>query len=659
MAAISTPASLLNVGTPTATATPPAPARAALPGEQVYSFDANNNVTKVPNPTNVPPAPKTPTPAPTPSPTYSFLNGATYTGSGKQIAPPTVVTAKPAITDLANKQSALDQVLQAQNQQNQNIATQQANLQPAVPPTATPTTQNQNQPQGTSTTNPPAAGDLSNVNGAGANQANQAILGIQNQADAAFQNFQSQIQQIMSGSFPLTPSQQAQVNATQASFNALKTQQDLINRNFEGQIRVAAASSGLNMTAPQVELGQIKNAMDSGVAQISAIDTQASKAIADLQQGFMTQDYDLINASYSAASKLFSDKTQAIQDMNTNVQNATNQALEMHKQAVAEQQQAFDNQQTELKNQQAAIAFAAQNGISKPFYLVGNTAIDTQTGKPVSLSEYQAATGQQVGLPSNQTDFSQIQHIVDPSVSALQNKYPDAGILPTDSVDQATAKLNNSRLYLKETYIPPSPYASGGSGGTIASTDANGNPINIPLAVAPYYNQSHNGVGWVDTSTLQGTAAQKKQIIDQAQAAGLKVVTNKNSAADLTNINDAYSKLDTIGTVMADLAQPGWIQRDLYGLGFTKFAEMAQSDPQKAAAGTLNSVGLDMLKAISGVQGFRGNQSAIEQVKQELPSIYDTQDTVKAKIANISKLIADRENAITGSPTPSQVPAGN
>ncbi len=128
----------------------------------------------------------------------------------------------------------------------------------------------------------------------------------------------------------------------------------------------------------------------------------------------------------------------------------------------------------------------------------------------------------------------------------------------------------------------------------------------------------------------------------------MKVITNKNEAADLVNIQDANSKLDSIQGIMSGIDQPGWVQRALGGAGLTKFQTAAQSDPQKAAAGALSSIGLDMLKAISGVQGFRGNQSAIAQVKDELPTIYDTDATVKQKIQYFKTLIADRENAIVG-----------
>lgn len=183
---------------------------------------------------------------------------------------------------------------------------------------------------------------------------------------------------------------------------------------------------------------------------------------------------------------------------------------------------------------------------------------------------------------------------------------------------------------------------------SVTVTDVNGQPITVPSIVSPYYNVSHSGVGYIDASTLQGTAKDKTAIVRAATQAGLKVITNKNQAADLSNINDAYNKLDTIQNTIGNLAQPNALSRTLYGAGLTKLATLTQSDPQKAAAGALQSIGLDVLKAISGVQGFRGNQIAIQQVTDHLPSIYDTKDVVAQKLDYIRQLVGDREDGLLG-----------
>lgn len=178
------------------------------------------------------------------------------------------------------------------------------------------------------------------------------------------------------------------------------------------------------------------------------------------------------------------------------------------------------------------------------------------------------------------------------------------------------------------------------------SVSSLGSPV--PSNVAPYLQTSNSGVQYVDASTLQGTASQKNAIVNAAQKAGLKVITNKNAAADLANISDANNKLDTIAQVYSSISQPNWLSRDLGGAGLTSASSFLQTNAQKTAASTLNSIGLDMLKALSGVQGFRGNQTAIQQINDHLPKITDTQDVVNTKIAYLRQLMSDREDGLLG-----------
>ncbi len=629
MAAISTPTSLLNIpASPTAVATP-TPARAPLPGEQVFDL-SNNKVTPVPNTSNVPPAPKNPTAAPAITPSYSFLDGSKYDSSGKQISPPTVVTAKPATEDLANKQAALTQVQQAQSQQQQNISTQQQNTNntPPAPAPAAPAA---------------TADDLNNIiNGTagqqGASQVNNSLQAVQDAADATFQSFQTQVAQLLNGTFPLTPAQQAQVNATQASFNQLKAAQDTANQNLLGQIRVQSAVSGINMTAPMVETGQISAAVNSGIQQIANIDTQASKAVADLQQGFMTSDYNMINSAYSQASKLFADKTTAIQDMNTNVRNATNDALTLHKQQVDEQQQ-------QLQNQQAAIQFAQQNGITQPYYLVGNTAYDTKTGLPVSLSDYQKSTGQQVGLPPDQTDFSKIQHLADPSVAALIAKYPDAGISPIDSIATATAKLQKSAIYRKETYIAP----VAGSGGSSAPYVPGADPT-VDSWVA---NINSGKAKFSDVPALY------KSQVSQGLAASGNDPTSDILNTTQTALNTLQDYVTQNHGFEAAVGAKNILTNPFQAVGIAKnpIAGTSAADFDAKLKQTVNDVVLPNLTLLHGLgrvtdREFQALQSAITDLSPNL-----SESEFKTELTNVIKTVNDKI-AQTQTSSTSSVPKG-
>lgn len=377
---------------------------------------------------------------------YSFLDGSGYNSQGQQVKAPTVVTAKSATDDLAKKQADLTTATTAMGNQAQNIAANrsvastQDNYNATVDanttalsdataainaPTPTPLQNAIKQLQASGINDPAVIAQkinttyfpgvntdstpvtASDVTGAiNANNpalsTNDQLQAVQDKQDAAYQNFANQIQQIQNGTFPLTIDQQAQVNALQAQFDQLKQQQALANQNYTGGVTNAGIASGRNRYAPEIELGNIQATVSAGIAKIAAIDVQASSAISQLRQGFMSDNYELINSAYTAANQAFSQKSDTIQKMSDNVRQQTQDALAKH-------QQDIENQRAEDDRTTAAIKFAADNEITKPYYLIGKTAIDTKTGLPVSYAEYLRATGQSQDTPEDQADWSQIQ----------------------------------------------------------------------------------------------------------------------------------------------------------------------------------------------------------------------------------------------------------
>lgn len=170
----------------------------------------------------------------------------------------------------------------------------------------------------------------------------------------------------------------------------------------------------------------------------------------------------------------------------------------------------------------------------------------------------------------------------------------------------------------------------------------------VPSTLVPYLNTSNNGVKYIDASALQGTADEKSKLVSDASKAGLKVIFDKDQAADLTNIQDVNSKIQTIKDVMNGITQPNALSRDLGGIGLTKLSVALQSDPQKVGASVIDDAGLDILKAISGIQGFKGNAKVIAQIQENLPTITDTKASAAYKLTVVQELINDRENAIVG-----------
>lgn len=257
------------------------------------------------------------------------------------------------------------------------------------------------------------------------------------------------------------------------------------------------------------------------------------------------------------------------------------------------------------------------------------------------------------GNPVPNVILQQAQKLTDPTqVTALLAPYlKNAADIQKaiDAHNQSVASTASSNATTAKTRLETSILnTSNNPNSTVPISNQNGTTTSVPVSVAPYANMSHSGVAYADLSTVQGTAAQKTAIVNAAQAAGMKVITNKNTATDIFNIGDANNKLDTVLSTLSNIDQPSALSRDLGGLGLSYFATMAQSDPQKAAAGVLSSIGTDILKAMQGVQGSRMSQAAVANINKELPTIYDTQATAQAKVDNLKALLSDREDAILG-----------
>lgn len=254
-------------------------------------------------------------------------------------------------------------------------------------------------------------------------------------------------------------------------------------------------------------------------------------------------------------------------------------------------------------------------------------------------------------LDASPSEKAKMQVAVNAQQSALdEQKQKDLKDYQAKIDAQDPTKIADTKYKIAETNKINIENAQNSGNNNVQILDGNGRPINIPISIAPYYNTSSNGVPYINGSDIQGTATDKKKAIQDAEKAGIKVILDKNQAADLVNIKDANSKLDTMSTIFNDISQPNALIRDLGGAGLTQLAILAQTNPKEAASQGVSMIGLDILKAVSGVQGFRGNQTAIEQVQKHLPKATDTADLVKSKLELIKSFISDRENAIVGKP---------
>lgn len=441
----------------------------------------------------------------------------------------------------------------------------------------------------------------------------------------------------------------ANIAAIQQQYAQLIQQQSAANSGNQANTYSLLARGGSLQTASS---GGIVNAQVSyGLQQISDLQNKENSAVIAAQTAQQNQDYQLLDEQLKIASDANTAKQAAAQKISDAITTATAQAR-------------IDS----------AITGVVQSGVTDPATILstlqqqGNTTVtldditktlaDLNPDQKTIYSLMQTAESngapqsviQSIGNARNFTDALSAAGLYGSTATGDLQLYQNyvtqakaAGQTPVPFESwQSTNEYNKAFATAEGTAAGKASGEGSGDGGLTQSLITS--KADIPQALKPYVKQSSDGTWYMDLSSA--SASQKDALI--AEAGDLPVITDKNQSADLANIRDVGSKLKTVATIMGDLDQPDALSRDLGGAGLTAFASMAQTNPKAAAAGALNDIALDVLKSISGVQGFRGNATAVQQVKDSLPSITDTQDTAAQKLSIVGQLISDRETGILG-----------
>lgn len=120
------------------------------------------------------------------------------------------------------------------------------------------------------------------------------------------------IDALADGTFPLTASQQATLDATKAAFEQTRALQLKANESYENSIALAGNRLGLNLQNPREYLAQGQQAISDDIGRIANLDALAAKTMNDLRQGFMDKDYKYINDKYDALQGALKEKQDAI-----------------------------------------------------------------------------------------------------------------------------------------------------------------------------------------------------------------------------------------------------------------------------------------------------------------------------------------------------------
>lgn len=166
------------------------------------------------------------------------------------------------------------------------------------------------------------------------------------------QSLLTSLNQVVNGTYPLTPAQQAQVTGLQASFAALIQQQQIANANFTGGVTVAENLYGMGNSISGI--GEIKGSVDAGIAKIADLNSQLVSATAKMESGFQTDNFNMLKGAYDLYNQASKDKQaeldhlndvakQAQDDFKAQQQQQIQNTLESDKFTYQQKQDAFDN----------------------------------------------------------------------------------------------------------------------------------------------------------------------------------------------------------------------------------------------------------------------------------------------------------------------------
>lgn len=183
-------------------------------------------------------------------------------------------------------------------------------LQPGqTPPAGSTQTDVSGTPTGTAPTTPVDPNqDKINKYQAGINDDTQLLTSARNS-----------LMSIINGTYQLNADEQAQVNNLQNQFNQLEDEQRQANKAYEGGITMQEQRMGRGQGVVASSMGNIKGAIDEGIAKIASIESKAASAVSELREALKDKDYKRISDLYALVNDSMKQKTAAIKQINDDV----------------------------------------------------------------------------------------------------------------------------------------------------------------------------------------------------------------------------------------------------------------------------------------------------------------------------------------------------
>lgn len=120
------------------------------------------------------------------------------------------------------------------------------------------------------------------------------------------------IDSLAKGTIALTANQQTLIDSIQTNLVKATAAQKTANANYEAGLTQAGISAGRNRYAPEIEMGNIYNAINLGASKINDLDAAAVAKKAELMEQFQTNNYQNAITGYKELQSILKDKEDTI-----------------------------------------------------------------------------------------------------------------------------------------------------------------------------------------------------------------------------------------------------------------------------------------------------------------------------------------------------------
>ena len=128
-------------------------------------------------------------------------------------------------------------------------------------------------------------------------------------------NYVSEVNNIMSGDFPFTEIEQAQMDEISERYTNLEKLQYIANRNYEGGIGIQSRMSGRQRYAQELYQDDMRNAVQDGLSRVKDINAQASREMNELRAAIQDNRVDDITDKYNLVMQSLGQRQDVLNDI--------------------------------------------------------------------------------------------------------------------------------------------------------------------------------------------------------------------------------------------------------------------------------------------------------------------------------------------------------